>query len=169
MRKNNSTPNFSYFFRQHPNAFAKIEGSPTYPLISGTAQFYQTKFGVIISVNITGLPKPYTKCSSPVFGMHIHEGYECTGNIKDPFANAMTHYNPDNCPHPYHAGDLPPIFGADGYAFSSFLTSRFSVKEIIGKVIILHSSPDDFTTQPAGNSGIKIACGKIRSAYPIRR
>lgn len=40
-------------------------------------------------------------------------------------------------------------------------TNRFTVSEVIGKSIILHSQPDDFTTQPAGNSGSRIACGII--------
>jgi len=37
------------------------------------------------------------------------------------------------------------------------------VKEIIGKTLIIHSAVDDFTSQPAGNAGEKIACGKIRA------
>ena len=43
-----------------------------------------------------------------------------------------------------------------------FLTERFNIDEIIGKTIIIHSNPDDFTTQPGGNSGTKIACGLIK-------
>lgn len=41
------------------------------------------------------------------------------------------------------------------------LIDKFKIRDIIGKVIIIHSSPDDFTSQPSGNSGIKIACGII--------
>jgi len=78
-----------------------------------------------------------------------------------PFPQSGTHYNPNNCPHPYHAGDMPPLFGADGYAFLSFVTSRFTANEVIGKTIIIHSQPDDFKTQPSGDSGEKIACGVI--------
>ena len=43
----------------------------------------------------------------------------------------------------------------------SVLINKFKIKDIIGKVIIIHDSPDDFTTQPSGNSETKIACGKI--------
>ena len=71
------------------------------------------------------------------------------------------HYNPQGCPHPYHAGDLPPLFGNQGYAFSAFVTDRFAVREIVEKTIIIHSKPDDFKTQPSGDSGEKMACGKI--------
>ena len=82
--------------------------------------------------------------------------------MDDPLANAMSHYNPDGCVHPYHAGDLPPLFGNDGLALSLFLTNRFSVDEVIGRTVIIHDHPDDFVTQPSGNSGAKIACGVIR-------
>lgn len=78
-----------------------------------------------------------------------------------PFANALTHFNPYDRPHPYHSGDLPPLFSSGGYAVSVFLTDRFSVNEVLGRAVIVHSSPDDFTTQPSGNSGEKIACGII--------
>lgn len=82
---------------------------------------------------------------------------------KDPFANAMAHYDPEGCPHPYHAGDMPPLFGNNGFAFSAFITDRFSIREIIDKTVIIHSAPDDFMTQPSGNSGAKIACGVIKA------
>lgn len=79
-------------------------------------------------------------------------------------SNAGAHYNPAHCMHPYHAGDLPPLFGNQGMAVSMVLTSRFTVREIIGKVMIIHDQPDDFTTQPAGSAGQKIACGVIQRA-----
>ena len=79
----------------------------------------------------------------------------------DTFADVGKHYNPQNCPHPAHAGDMPPFFSNNGYAVQMFLTDRFTVEEIIGKTIIVHSGPDDFTSQPAGNAGMKIACGEI--------
>ena len=44
----------------------------------------------------------------------------------------------------------------------SFFTNRFSISEIIGKTIIIHSGVDDFSSQPSGNSGQKIACGIIQ-------
>jgi Cu-Zn family superoxide dismutase len=95
--------------------------------------------------------------------MHIHEGGSCTGNAADPFADAGSHYNPEGCEHPAHAGDLPPLFSNRGTAWGAVLTDRFSVGEISGKTVIIHLNPDDFTTQPAGNSGAKIACGVIRA------
>ena len=49
----------------------------------------------------------------------------------------------------------------NGYAYMSVLINKFKIKEILGKVVIIHDSPDDFKTQPSGNSGTRIACGKI--------
>ena len=88
-------------------------------------------------------------------------GTSCTGNSEDEFANAKSHLNPNNCPHPFHIGDLPPLIENNGFAYMSVLINKFKIKDILGKVIIIHDSPDDFKTQPSGNSGTKIACGKI--------
>lgn len=161
MIKNNAFPDFISLLRRKPRAVAKVRGSEEYPQISGTVKFYQMLYGVFVVSEIKGLPNPKGRCESPVFAFHIHGGGSCTGNSEDPFANAGTHYNPGNCPHPYHAGDMPPLFGSNGMAFSAFLTDRFNVGEVIGKTVIIHSAPDDFTTQPSGNSGKKIACGVI--------
>lgn len=149
--------------RRTPDAMADIKGSEKYPDISGKVYFYQTDYGVIVAADISGLPYSEKKCSSRIFSFHIHSGESCTGNMTDTFADAMAHYNPHNCLHPCHAGDLPPLFGNSGYAFQLFLTDRFYVSEIIGKTVIIHAAPDDFTTQPSGNSGEKIACGAIEA------
>lgn len=146
-----------------PNARAIVKGSPDYPEISGKINFYQTRIGVVLTAEVEGLPQGAGICDNNIFGFHIHQGTSCTGNSEDPFANSMKHYNPNNCPHPAHAGDLPPLFGNNGYAYMSVLTNRFTVSEIIGRTVIIHLSPDDFTTQPSGNSGAKIACGRIIS------
>ncbi len=145
------------------NASAIIKGSEKYACIKGAVKFYQTRFGTLVAAEVFGLPSNQNRCSNDIFGFHIHSGERCCGNDEDPFADAKSHYNPNNCDHPCHAGDLPPLFGNNGYAFSVFLTDRFSVDEVKGKTIIIHSDPDDFTTQPSGNSGEKMACGEIKS------
>lgn len=157
----NSYVNFARVLRGVPEAVALVKGSNRYPEINGIVKFYQTTLGVVVSAEVTGLPQHVGYYESPIFAFHIHGGASCTGNATDAFANAQTHYNPTGAPHPYHSGDLPPLFGADGIAFSVALTDKFTVDEIVGKTIIIHDSPDDFTTQPAGNSGNKIACGEI--------
>ena len=161
MESYNEYPNFESLIKQRPMAGARVFGSILYPEINGNVWFYQASSGVLVVADIEGLPQGVKPCQNPIFAMHIHDGASCSGNSMDPFADAGTHYNPNNCPHPYHAGDLPPLFGVDGDAFLAVLTNRFMVDEIIGKTIIIHSSVDDFKTQPAGNSGIKIACGEI--------
>ncbi len=145
-----------------PQAAARIAGSETCPGISGTVKFYQTKKGAIVLAESGGLHRSDLPCHERVFGFHLHQGTDCAGNMDDPFVDAMSHYHPYGCGHPHHAGDLPPLFGNDGSALSLFLTSRFSVDEVIGRTVIIHDRPDDFTTQPSGGSGTKIACGVIR-------
>jgi len=149
--------------RKLPQAVAVIGGNEAHREIRGTVKFYQAKHAVFVVADILGLPAPDGNCQSPIFAFHIHGGASCEGDEQDPFANAGTHYNPDNCPHPYHAGDMPPLFGVGGGAFLAFLTDRFTVNEILGKTVIIHDRPDDFTTQPSGNAGNKIACGIISS------
>ncbi len=142
------------------SATAHIHGGNNYPNLNGTAWFKQTDAGVLVTVRVTGLP-PNTMCNGGIFAFHIHDGGSCTGTAQDEFGNAGSHYNPQGCPHPCHAGDLPPLFGNNGFAYMSVLTNRFTVSEIIGKVVIIHGGKDDFSTQPSGNAGTKIACGKI--------
>lgn len=152
---------FYSVFRRRADAVAFVNGSEKYPDIHGRVLFYQLRRGVIVRAEIIGLPKGSGACNSPIFAFHIHSGGSCTGNADDAFADTGMHYNPDDCMHPYHAGDLPPLFGADGRALSVCLIDRFTVPAIIGRTVIIHLHPDDFTTQPSGNAGSKIACGVI--------
>ncbi len=147
--------------RRLPDAVAVMEGNAKNSRIQGTVKFYQAMNGVLIVADIVGLPASAKACKNNIFAFHIHGGSDCSGNREDPFADAGTHYNPNECPHPHHAGDMPPLFGAGERAFLAFLTDRLTVNEIIGKTVIIHDRPDDFTTQPAGNAGNKIACGII--------
>ncbi|MBQ8174750.1 MAG: superoxide dismutase family protein [Clostridia bacterium] len=162
MNRENRYPNFLRLCRQRPGALAIVRGSVDYPDVFGVVRFYSTPYGVLVVTEIEGLPQGNGPCDSPIFAFHIHEGASCTGNDSDPFANVRMHYNPHSCAHPYHAGDLPPLFGAGGYVFSACLTNRFSLNDVIGKTVVIHASLDDFTTQPAGNAGTKIACGEIQ-------
>lgn len=150
----------NYMLYKAPDAVSYIKGGPEFPGIRGIARFYATQEGVLVYTEMGGLPfdsaRPYR-----IFAYHIHSGQNCSGNSQDPFADALDHYNPSGADHPYHAGDLPPLFGNYGYAWGAVLTSRFKLNEVIGKTIIVHQNPDDFTTQPSGNSGQKIACGTI--------
>lgn len=135
-------------------AIANIRGSDKAPLLSGQVKFYQKKNYVLVSVSVTGLPMS----KYGFFGFHIHEGDNCKGAD---FSGTGSHYNPTNTQHPSHAGDLPPLMLCNKGAFMIVATDRFKVADIIGKTVVIHSMPDDFTSQPAGNAGTKIACGII--------
>lgn len=145
---------------QYSQAAAMVKGSKLYPDLHGKVTFRQTPKGVLVTAEAYGLPHS-EEHEFGIFAFHIHQGESCTGNSEDPFADAGGHFNPQGLLHPYHAGDLPPLFGNRGYAYMSVLTDRFKINEIIGKTVIIHLQPDDFTTQPSGNAGAKIACGKI--------
>ena len=149
------------FTNMFNSAKSHIKGGKKYPKIDGIVTFKETKNGVIMTAKINNLPQSKDKCKGRFFGFHIHEGTSCTGNLEDEFSNAKSHLNPNSCPHPFHIGDLPPLIENNGFAYMSVLINKFKIKDILGKVIIIHDSPDDFKTQPSGNSGTKIACGKI--------
>ena len=148
-----------YIISHTPDARAYIKGGREYPNINGKVEFFQVSDGVLVLSEINGLPK--IKSDNDFFGFHIHSGSDCSGNDFEDFSNAGSHYNPTKMPHPYHTGDLPVLMSNQGFAFSLFLSDKFSVKEILNKTILIHDNPDDFRTDPSGNSGKKIACGKI--------
>lgn len=145
-----------------PQAAAHVMGSEKYDTLRGLVSFYDIGYAVLVTSSFFGIPLQPGSCGYPVLGFHIHEGTSCTGTYDDPFADAGGHYNPDGCEHPAHAGDLPPLFVNNGTAWGAVVTTRFSIREILGRAVIIHAMADDFHTQPSGDSGEKIACGIIR-------
>lgn len=144
-----------------PQAVAWVRGSAIYPQISGLVKFYDTPYqGILVEAEIFGLPDFAIPGSTAFYGFHIHEFGDCSRH----FQNTGGHYNPTNDIHPQHGGDLPPLLGNQGYAWSAFYDKRFRVNDILNRSVIIHAAPDDFATQPAGNSGEKIACGVIMRA-----
>ncbi|MDE6666668.1 MAG: superoxide dismutase family protein [Ruminococcus sp.] len=142
---------------QRPCSTAVICGSAEYPEIHGTVSFFKACNGSLVVAEIFNLPS-----ANGVFAIHIHNGTECTGNADDPFANAGSHLNFTGTEHPFHTGDLPALFSNDGYSWVAFYTNRFCPAQVTGYPVIIHANPDDFHTQPSGNSGKKIACGLIK-------
>lgn len=142
------------FCRKHPDAVARLQGGAEAPQLIGCVRFYHECGCVLIVAQISGLPESETG----FFGFHIHQGQNCSGAD---FSGTGGHYNPAGQEHPKHAGDLPPLLSCQGSAYLSVKTDRFSVDEIIGRTVVIHSAPDDFHTQPAGNAGKKIACGVV--------
>lgn len=154
-------------------ATAYISGGPLAPNIKGMVYFRDVKDGTEVYVYVTGLPeyKPASGNEPQVgpHGFHIHENGTCEiGNPSEPFTAAGGHFNPTGEPHGNHAGDFPVLFSNNGVAKMSFFTNKFKVDDIIGKAIIIHESPDDYKSQPAGNAGRRLACGVIQKVWCIK-
>ncbi len=144
---------------KRPDAVARVHGGMEAPQLCGCVQFFQEKGCVLIVARIFGLP-----CESETgfFGFHIHQGESCAGTE---FSATGSHYNPSGQTHPKHNGDLPPLLQCGGNAYLALKTDRFCVNDVIGRTVVIHSEPDDFHSQPAGNAGKKIACGVIRKVW----
>lgn len=133
----------------------------------GVVTFTETSEGVEVVVDGWDLPPGE-------HGFHIHE----TGSCEAPsFESAGGHFNPTDAEHGFdnpkgpHAGDLPNIeVDEDGRVHSAVLGEMLSIQEgsknsIIndgGRSIMIHAGPDDYISQPAGDSGERIACGVIQ-------
>lgn len=144
-----------YRYSSRPDAVAYVRGGADAPNINGQVQFYQEPNSVLVVADVAGLPQ---NSETGFFGFHIHEGNSCAGTG---FPQTGSHYNPIGADHPKHAGDLPPLMMQQGRAHLAVRTDRFRVQDILGRTVVIHSNPDDFHTQPAGNAGNKIACGVI--------
>lgn len=138
-------------------AIACVRGGDTFPNLYGMVRFIPRGNRTLVVAEIRNLPATNTE----FFAFHIHEGGNCSGTD---FFNTGSHYNPNDREHPQHAWDLPSLLSCGGSAFLAVLTDRFRVKDILGKTVVIHSQPDDFTTQPSGNAGNKLACGVICKA-----
>lgn len=149
-------------------AMASIKGGNLYPNIYGSVYFEEVTGGTEVTAKIWGLPlyRPATPNSQPIgpFGFHLHQFGICEiTDPNNPFASAGEHYNPTNQPHGNHVGDFPVLFSYDGYAMMKFFTNKFRPRDVIGRSVLIHENPDDYRSQPSGNSGKRIACGVICS------
>ena len=138
---------FETLITRNPVSCAWIAGSQD-TKISGFLFCFDLWGGTLAALYMVGLPHSSEKCAPHFFGFHIHDG--------------DVHYNPENCPHPAHAGDCPPLLSSNGTAWQMFYTGYFTPTDIIGKTAVIHEHADDFTSQPSGNSGNPIAKGEIR-------
>ncbi|HSL18387.1 MAG TPA: superoxide dismutase family protein [Methylomirabilota bacterium] len=104
-------------------------------------------------------------------GVHIHEIGDCSATDA---SSAGGHWNPTGEEHgkwgepPFHLGDIGNVeVGEDGTGSLTMSTDLWSVgdgsdRDVVGKSVVVHSGADDFTTQPAGDSGERIGCGVIQ-------
>lgn len=139
-----------------PVARAAIRGDATHADLMGEVLFSPYGQGTLVTARVVGLPTP------GFLGFHIHTNGDCSTGGDTPFSGAGGHYDPHNVPHPWHSGDLPPLLSsAKGVAFLSVYTDRFRPADVVGRSVIIHGMADDFRSQPAGDSGMRIACGPI--------
>jgi len=131
----------------------------------GSATIRQADGGIRIDVQVSQLP-------AGTHGIHVHTAGKCEGPA---FTSAGGHFNPtskkhgkDN-PEGPHAGDLLNIeVGADGTGKASLSDPNATLSEGPnslfhegGTALVIHEKADDYKTDPAGNSGARIACGVI--------
>jgi Cu-Zn family superoxide dismutase len=133
--------------------------------VKGELQLTAVADGVTIAGQITGLP-PGT-----IHGFHVHETGDCTAPDAK---SAGGHFNPAMQPHggptaaERHVGDLPNV-EADktGVATINATLARATLRDagpndLVGRAVIVHAKRDDYVTQPAGDSGDRVACGVIQ-------
>ncbi|GHH59120.1 superoxide dismutase family protein [[Pseudomonas] boreopolis] len=144
-------------------ALASASGS----LVSGRVVLLPAVQGLRITGTIGGL-RPGRS-----YGFHVHERGDCSAVDA---SSAGAHFNPTAAPHgrpgaaPHHLGDMDNLVADDeGVAQLDRVLPGLSLgtgraDDILGKAIVVHADPDDYRSQPAGNSGVRLACGVIRAA-----
>ena len=131
--------------------------------VSGTVSFVQSADKVTVRGEIRGL-KPNAE-----HGFHVHEKGDCSSGDG---MSTGGHFNPTTRAHgnhgagEHHTGDLPAVkANGEGVATINFQSTTIRVgsgiTDIVGKGLIVHRDPDDYTTQPTGNSGPRVACAVI--------
>ncbi|HZX81222.1 MAG TPA: superoxide dismutase family protein [Lysobacter sp.] len=143
-------------------ALASASGS----LVSGKLAAMPMDGGVHFVGDIGGLAPGSTH------GIHVHEKGDCSAADA---SSAGGHFNPAGRPHgnpqgqARHAGDLPNITaGSDGVArvnlhVHGITLGGAAATNVLDRAVVVHAQADDYASQPAGNSGARIACGVIRA------
>jgi Cu-Zn family superoxide dismutase len=131
--------------------------------VTGTLTLTESRDGVRLRGEIRGLK------AGAEHGFHIHEKGDCSAPDA---TSAGGHFNPGASAHgrygsgAHHAGDLPSL-AADAAGVARIdqviagVTLGAGATSIAGRSLIVHRDADDFTTQPTGNSGPRIACGVV--------
>ena len=131
--------------------------------VAGALVFSEGQGGVRLRGEVRGL-KPGAE-----HGFHIHDKGDCSAPDA---TSAGGHFNPGGTAHGrhgadvHHAGDLPSLVAdAGGVAkidtVIKGITLAAGPTSVVGRSVIVHRDPDDFVTQPTGNSGPRIGCGVI--------
>ena len=133
--------------------------------VTGTLQFFPlAEGGVRVQGRVEGL------APNSEHGFHIHEKGDCSSGDG---LSAGGHFNPAQQAHgkfgdskAHHLGDLPSLDAdTQGVATIDFVSKNLTLDRgsngILGRSLIVHNDPDDYTTQPTGNSGARLACAVI--------
>ena len=131
-------------------ARALIRGTGPWSAVNGLATFRQCRRGVLVTVEVQGLP--WQEEGEPWLGVGIQS--DPVGACSDPAPEA----------HDFRqtvTGELPPLLGCGGMAFASFLTGRFRVEQIIGQTFLICNAWRENAPESAGFRGETIALGNI--------
>jgi Cu-Zn family superoxide dismutase len=135
-------------------------------LVSGKLSLVPMGDGVHITGEIGGLG------ASQTHAIHVHEKGDCSAADA---SSAGGHFNPAGSAHGragtavHHAGDMDNIVAnAQGVAdinihLAGVTLGGGAANDIAGRAVIVHAAPDDYTSQPAGNAGARVACGVIKA------
>lgn len=148
---------------QEPRSATAVLQPTTGNAVSGRVTFTQQPHGVLVAVDVQGF------MPNSEHGFHIHEKGDCSSGDG---MSTGGHFNPDDKPHgaheqaQHHVGDLPSLKAdANGKVQLRFISTSIGMHEgpsnIVGRGLIVHRDPDDFKTQPTGNSGPRMSCGVI--------
>ena len=133
-------------------------------LVSGSLLLRPMADGVHLTGEIGGL------AANSTHAIHIHETGDCSAADA---SSAGGHFNPTGAPHgqvgtaTHHAGDMNNIVAnSDGVAAvnvhaSGVVLGGGAANDAIGRAVVVHAQPDDYTSQPSGNAGARVACGVI--------
>lgn len=129
--------------------------------VAGTVSFSEVAGGVMVKARVSGL-------TPGEHGFHIHEVGDCSAPDA---SSAKGHFNPTAKAHghhgsaEHHGGDMPNLVanaqGEATYEFELKGGALAGQMGIVGRSVVIHADPDDYKSQPAGNSGKRIACGVI--------
>jgi len=144
-------------FRKRAEVRAAIYGNEEHDELTGEVLFYPFMAGSLLAVAVKNLPE------DGFFGFHIHERGICEGT----FATVGGHYGTAGQSHPRHTGDLPVLMSGGGFAYMMVSTNRFRPEQVVGRSVVIHAMPDDYRSAPAGDMGMRIACGVIRRQQPV--
>lgn len=131
---------------------------------AGTLTLRVQPDGVHIAGRLDGVPVGTTH------GFHVHEIGDCSAPDA---SSAGPHFNPGGHAHghpgqgEHHVGDMPNLIADAAGALQVDVTIPGATlrdggsNDIAGRALVLHAQADDYVTQPAGDSGPRIACGVI--------